>query len=90
MKFTTKYLTLQQRIECNDLIPVEMNPGLGTYTIKDAFKAMLLYLKYGLDTLNEIKITEENFDEQVNKLSTDEIKKISDQIAEETNFSKKK
>ena len=90
MKYTTKPLTLKQRSECNDFVPVEMNPVQGTYTIKDAFKAMLRYLEYGLDTLNDIKITSENFDELVNQLSTDEIKEISDKIAEETNLTKKK
>jgi len=89
MKFTTKPLTLQQRIECNS-IKAEYNPINKTVDFSEIFKGQILYLKYGLDELNGIKITEDNFDIEVMKLSNEEITEISNVISDETNFPKKK
>jgi len=87
--FTTKPLTLEQRIDANNL-KNEINPVTGYVITKNLFAGRIRYLRYGLETLNGVEITEENFDTEVNKLTNDEITFISDYIAEETNFSKKK
>lgn len=89
LEFTTKPLSLSQRIETNDL-EVEMNAVTGSVIVKNMFAQRVKYLRYGLKSLGDIEITKDNFDEQVNKLTNDEIEKISDKIAEETNLSKKK
>lgn len=89
IKFETKQLTLEQRIDVND-IETEINPKSKTITVKDLFKQRIKYLKYGLKKLGDAEIDEKNFDELVNKLSNDEIEIISNKIAEETNLTKKK
>ncbi len=89
LDFTTKPLTLAQRIEINDL-EVEMNAVTGSVTVKNMFAQRIKYLRYGLKTLTGTEITEDNFDEQVNELTNNEIDTISDKIANETNLSKKK
>ena len=89
LEFTTKLLTLKQRIEVNDL-EVEMNAVTGSVIVRNMFAQRVKYLCYGLKSLGGIEITEDNFDEQINKLTNNEIEKISDKIAEETNLSKKK
>lgn len=88
MDYKLKPLSLKQRAECNDQ-EIVIEPG-GGVRVKNLFSMQILWLKYGLDSLNGIQITPENFDEQVNKLTLDEIRKIADEIAQETNFSKKK
>ncbi len=89
LKFETKLLNLAQRIEVND-IECEMNVSTGSVIVRNMFAQRVKYLRYGLKSLNGIEITEDNFDEQVNKLTNDEIEEISGKIAEETNLSKKK
>jgi len=89
MKYETKGLTLAQRVECNDL-QVEFDPIRRTTITKDIFAHRVKYLKYGLKSLNGEEITEANFDQLVMTLSNDEIEEISDKIASETNFPKKK
>ena len=87
--FETRDLTLKERIDCND-VQTEFNPRSGTVSTRDTFAHRIKYLRYGLKSLNEVEITETNFDGLVNQLTNDEIIKISDKIAEETNFTKKK
>jgi len=88
MDYKLKPLSLRQRAECNDQ-EIVIEPG-GGVRVKNLFSMQILWLKYGLDTLNGVKITQDNFEEQVNNLSLDEIRTIADEIAQETNFSKKK
>jgi hypothetical protein len=47
-------------------------------------------LRYGLKSVNGVEVTDANFEQIVQSLTNDEIEKISDKIAEETNFPKKK
>lgn len=87
--FETKPLTLQQRIEVNS-IPTQIDRETNNLIIADMFKAQIKYLRYGLKSVNDVEVTEINFDEIVNKLTNDEITTISDMISEMTNFPKKK
>jgi len=89
IKYKTKPLSLEQRIEVNDLM-TEMNPTTGTIIVRDVFRQRVKYLRYGLASLGDVELTDENVDAEINKLTNDEIEKISDAIAEETNLSKKK
>lgn len=89
INYETKPLTLEQRVECND-IKTEMNPEAGTVIVHDVFSQRVKYLRYGLKTLEGKEVTKDNFDELAMTLSNDDITVISDKIAEETNFSKKK
>ena len=89
MEYKLKPLTLNQRIECND-VAKEFNPSKGTVIVSKSFSNRILWLKYGLDEINGIKINENNFDTEVMKLNDNEIFSISDEIAEVTNFSTKK
>ena len=89
MKYETKHLTLAERVECNDL-KTEMNPTSGTVIVHDIFAQRIKYLKYGLKSVDGKEATAENIDELIMELSNDDINKISDKIADETNFSKKK
>ncbi len=89
MEYKLKPLTLNQRIECND-VTKEFNPSKGTVIVSKSFSNRILWLKYGLDEINGIKINENNFDTEVMKLNDNEIFSISDEIAEVTNFSTKK
>ena len=82
-------MTLAQRTECNDL-ETEFNPEKRTVITRDMFAQRIKYLKFGLDKLGDVQITDDNFNELVMQLSTKEIEDISDKIAEETNFPKKK
>jgi hypothetical protein len=79
---------LRERAECNDQEFI-IEPG-GGVRVKNLFSVQLKWLRFGLETLNGEKITSDNFDEKVNALSLDEIKRIADEIAEKANFSKKK
>lgn len=87
--FETKPMTWVQRTEVND-IETEMNPVKGTVTVRDVFKQRGLYMLYGLKSIEGVEITEDNFDNEMMKLSNDEIETISNQIADECNFPKKK
>ena len=87
--FETKPLTLQQRIEVNS-IPTQIDRETNNLIIADMFRAQIKYLRYGLKSVNDVEVTEINFDEIVNKLTNDEITTISDMISEMTNFPKKK
>ena len=88
MKFETKPLSLSQRMDCNK-VEMEVTPK-GTIITSAAFETQLKYLRYGLKTLDGIEVTEESFDRAVMSLTNENIKKIADQVADETNFSKKK
>lgn len=86
MEFKTKPLTLKQRAECNDLVRMEFDSKTGNVVTTKAFSVNLCYLRHGLKSINDIEITEDNFDVEVSKLKTDEIFEIGSYIAEETNF----
>jgi len=88
LEFITKPITLQQRIDCNDM-STEFTPGGGIIT-RDIFAQRIKYLRYGLKSVEGMEITEDNFDNEIMKLSNDEIDIISNQIAMESNFTKKK
>jgi hypothetical protein len=88
MEYKLKPLTLAQRAECNNQ-EIVIEPG-GGVRVKNLFSTQLLWLKHGLESLNGVILTADNFDIEVNKLSVDEIRKLADEIAEATNFSKKK
>jgi hypothetical protein len=88
MEYTLKPLSLKERAECNDQ-EIIIEPG-GGVRVKNLFTVQLKWLRFGLATLNGEKITPENFDDKVNALNMDEIKEIADDIAQKTNFSKKK
>ena len=89
MKFTTKHLTLSQRIECNRIRTTAVPDDKG-YLIVDVMWNRINYIREGLDTLNGVKITNDNFDEELNKLSDIELYEISDDIFNKANISKKK
>jgi len=89
MKFETKPLNLSQRIELNDVTEYKTDGGKFV-AISNTFKYQVTALRFGLKTLNGVEIKDDNFDELANTLTNDEIKEIADQIAEESNFSKKK
>ncbi len=88
LEFITKPITYEQRIDCNDM-STEFTPGGGVIT-RDIFAQRAKYIKYGLKSLEGIEITEDNFKNKFMELSNDEITIISDQIANESNFPKKK
>jgi len=89
LDYKTKQLSLKERIECND-ITTEMNPRTGTVIVRDMFAQRIKYLRFGLKTIDGIDITSDNFDEQILKLTNNDIEEISGRIADETNFPKKK
>ncbi len=90
MKFETKPLSLSQRIEMNNIMEVKTDGGSNSVTIKNTFGFQIYGVKAGLKSLNGVEITDKNRDELINGLDNDEIAAISDQVAQETNFSKKK
>jgi len=89
MDYEIKMMTLAERIDCNDLA-IEFDKISGTITTKNIFLQRIKYLRYGLKSLNGVELTEQNRDTEINKLTNNEIEQISDAIALETNFSKKK
>lgn len=89
LDFTTKPLSLSQRIECNQ-VRTKAEPDKNGYIIVDVMWNKVNYIRAGIDTLNGVKITETNFDEELNKLSDDEIFEISEDIFNKANLSKKK
>ena len=88
LDFTTKPLSLSQRIECNR-VKLEVTPGGGVIT-DQAFDTQIKFIRYGLKSVKGVEVSDDNFDEVANGLTNEEIKTIADQVADETNFSKKK
>ena len=88
MEFTTKPLSLSQRIELNNILEYRVEKA-GT-VILNMFEYQAKAAVMGLKTLNSVEVTPKNVDQLVNDLDNDEIKEISDQVTEEANFSKKK
>jgi hypothetical protein len=58
--------------------------------VRNIFGFQVKAALFGLKTLNGVDITPENVEELVNDLNNNEIGEISDQVADEANFSKKK
>ena len=90
LDFTTKPLSLSQRIEMNNIMEVKTDGSSKMVTIKNTFGFQIYGVQAGLKTLNGVEVTDKNREQLINGLDNDEIAKISDQVAEETNFSKKK
>lgn len=89
LEFTTKPLSLSQRIECNR-VKTTVEPDAEGYIIINVMWNKVNYIRAGLDTLNGVKITKDNFEEELNNLSDAEILKIGNDIYDKANFSKKK
>ena len=79
MKHETKLLSLMQRVEVNDLL-----------SQNKIFSACAVACKYGLESLNEVKLNFKNAEDEINKLSIDELTTIGNDIIEASNFPKKK
>ena len=90
LNFTTKPLSLSQRIELNDVTEYKTDGSEKFVTVKNLFRTQATAIKYGLKTFNGVEVTDKNVDEITNSLTNDEIKEIADQVSDETNFSKKK
>jgi hypothetical protein len=90
LKFTTKPLTLDERIELNDVVEFKTDGNDKTVIVKNTFRYQVTAARLGLKTLNGIDVTPENVDELINNLSSADITTISDQVVGQANFSKKK
>ena len=94
MEFTTKHLTLSERVELNNLMDIENIMDMsGTKVVKQVIRKFFGYqvkaVLLGLETLNG-KAVDKDIDEAINELSNTEITEIAQQVFDETNFSKKK
>ena len=78
--YEIKPLTLSQREEC-------MNGAMVTDTM---FTQVLKWIRFGLTKLKGVAITEDNFEEEVNKLGDLELYDIAGDIREQTQFPSKK
>jgi len=78
--YEIRSLTLSQREEC-------MNGALATDTM---FTQVLKWIRFGLLKLKGVAITEDNFDDEVNKLGDMELYDIAGDIREKTQFPDKK
>ena len=78
--FKIRPLTLKEREICSNQ----------AMEFKSFFTQILIWIRYGLIELKGIKITENNFDEEVNKFSDQKISDISFAIREATQFPDKK
>lgn len=73
-------LTLDEREDCSNRY----------FAIKDAFTQLLTWIQYGLTKLKGVEITKENFKEEINKLSDNQLADIAVDIRERTQFPDKK
>lgn len=94
MQFTTKQLTLAERVELNNLIEVENHyDSTGTKvektTVRKFFGYQVKAVMLGLDTLNGKPVPTEEREKIVHGLDNNEITIIAQRVANETNFSKK-
>ncbi len=90
LEFTTKNLTLSERIELNDIVEFRGAGSEKTIIIRNTFRFNVTASRFGLKTLNGVDVTPKNVDELVNGLPTADIITIGTQVNEETNMSKKK
>ena len=78
--YKLKDLSLSEREDCSNQI---MN-------LRNFFTQTLSWMRCGLTELKGVKITKDNFDNEIIKLSDDEITDISADIRERTQFPNKK
>jgi hypothetical protein len=95
MEFTTRKLTLAERVELNNMMEVEniFDPE-GKKIIKQFVRKFFGFqvkaVMLGLDTLNGKPVPIEEREKIVHGLNNDEITIVSNQVFSETNYSKKK